>query len=193
MNGMTLNEWLRVEPDQKKIDQVAQALNDLFICGLYRLNCIHADPNPGNFIVNGDSRIGLVDFGCVKRFDPEFVGLYGELSQTALCEDQDHYMRLSRALRTEGSDISPELERRTFKVFYETGQWLGKLYREECFDFKANPGFIATGKKIIVRAFEMGHMDFNTNFVFLHRTRYGLLRLFEQMGARVCFRNPYEC
>ncbi len=192
MNGMTLNEWLRIGPDQKKRDRVAQALNDLFVFGLYRLNCIHADPNPGNFIVNGDSRIGLVDFGCVKRFDPEFVALYGKLSKSALHGDQGDYMRQSRALRTEGPGASPEVEDRTFKAFYETGQWLGRLYREEYFDFKANPEFMAEGKKMIVNAFELGHMDINTNFIFLHRTRYGLLRLFEQMEARVCFRNPYE-
>jgi len=193
MNGMTLNEWLRIELDQKKIDQVAQALNDLFIFGLYRLNCIHADPNPGNFIVNGDSRIGLVDFGCVKRFDPEFVAVYGELSRTALHGDRDDYMHLSRALCGSGHYGSTEVKDCTFEVFYETSQWLGKLYREESFDFKANPEFMAAGKKKIADTFECGRMGINTNFIFLHRTRYGLLRLFERMGARVCFRNPYEC
>jgi predicted unusual protein kinase regulating ubiquinone biosynthesis (AarF/ABC1/UbiB family) len=192
MNGMTLNEWLSTEPDQKKKDRVAQALNDLFVFGLYQLKCIHADPNPGNFIVNGDSRIGLVDFGCVKHFDPEFVALHGKLSQAALHGGPDDYMRLSRALHTGGADASPEIEERAFKAFYQTSQWLGKLYRDECFDFNANPEFIAAGKKMMVNAVELRHMDINTNFIFLHRTRYGLLRLFDQMKARVCFRNPYE-
>ena len=36
------------------------------------------------------------------------------------------------------------------------------------------------------------HLKVNTDFIFLDRTRYGLLRIFEQMGARVAFRNPYE-
>lgn len=31
---------------------IAQTLYDLFIFGLYQLHCIHADPNPGNFIVD---------------------------------------------------------------------------------------------------------------------------------------------
>ena len=46
---------------------------------------------------------------------------------------------------------------------------------------------------MMARAFELRkHADLNTNFIFLHRTRYGLLRLFERMGARVCFRNAHE-
>jgi len=193
IKGMTLNEWLRTGPDRKKSDRLAQTLHDLFIFGLYRLHCIHADPNPGNFIVNGDRRIGLVDFGCVKRFDPEFVALYGELPQTALQGDRGDYLRLLKALNIAGPTTAPEVEDHMFKVFHEIGQWLGKLYQEEYFDFKANPGFIAAGKKMMVQAFELRkYVDLNTNFIFLHRTRYGLLRLFEQMGARVCFRNPYE-
>lgn len=193
MNGMTLNEWLRTGPDQKKRDRIAQALNDLFVFGLYRLNCIHADPNPGNFIVNGDSRIGLVDFGCVKHFDPEFVDTYGKLSRAAIRRDCDEYMCHSRALRTEGAEAAPEVEECAYKMFYDTGQWLGRLYREDHFDFKANPQFVADGKKMLADSSELRHMDINANFVFLHRTRYGLLRLFDQMEARVCFRNAYEC
>src|SRR6202035_4326905 len=34
---------------------------------------IHSDPHPGNFIVMPDGRLGLVDFGSVKRFSPVFV------------------------------------------------------------------------------------------------------------------------
>ena len=45
---------------------------------------------------------------------------------------------------------------------------------------------------MIAGAVELRHTDINPNFIFLHRTRYGLLRLFDRMEARVCFRNPYE-
>jgi hypothetical protein len=135
----------------------------------------------------------LVDFGCVKRFDPKFVALYGELPHAALHGERKDYMRLLKALRIAGPDIGPEVEEEMFQVFHETGQWLGRLYREEYFDFRANGDFIASGKKMMARAFELRkHADLNTNFIFLHRTRYGLLRLFERMGARVCFRNAHE-
>jgi len=193
LNGQTLNEWLKTGPDPGERDLVAQTLQDLFIFGLYRLHRIHADPNPGNFIVSDDARVGLVDFGCVKRFDPKFVALYGELPHAALHGEREDYLRLLKALRIAGPDIGPEVEEEMFQVFHETGQWLGRLYREEYFDFRANGDFIASGKKMMARAFELRkHADLNTNFIFLHRTRYGLLRLFERMGARVCFRNAHE-
>ncbi len=36
------------------------------------------------------------------------------------------------------------------------------------------------------------YVNIPSDFIFLDRTRYGLLRLFEQMEARISFRNPYE-
>jgi predicted unusual protein kinase regulating ubiquinone biosynthesis (AarF/ABC1/UbiB family) len=52
LNGPTLDEWLKTGPERRERDLVAQTLQDLFIFGLYRLHRIHADPNPGNFIVS---------------------------------------------------------------------------------------------------------------------------------------------
>lgn len=193
LDGTTLYEWLRSGPALKERELIAQTLHDLFIFGLYRLHCIHADPNPGNFIVDGERKIGLVDFGCVKRLDPAFVALYRQLPQAALEGSRGDYMRLLKALRIAERTMPLEVEDRMFEVFHETGRWLGELYREERFDFKAHPHFIANGKRLMQQALELRkHMHINTNFIFLHRTRYGLLRLFEQMGVRVRFRNPYE-
>lgn len=193
MDGITLNHWLKTRPHRKKQERVAQTLQDLFIFGLYQMNRIHADPNPGNFIVNRDGRIGLVDFGCVKRFDPQFAALYGELPRTALQGKKDDYVRLLKALKIAGPSLAPEVLDHMYQIFHEIGQWLGRLYREEYFDFRENPDFIGAGKELMHQAFGLRkHADLNTNFIFLHRTRYGLLRLFEQMGARVCFRNAFE-
>ena len=193
MDGMPLNQWLGTDPASEKLTEVAQTLQDFFIFGLYRMKRIHADPNPGNFLISQDGRMGLVDFGCVKRFDPQFVALYGQLPRTALHGDKQDYVRLLHALKIAGPTLAPEVLDHMYRIFTEIGQWLGRLYEDEYFDFKKNPRFIATGKKLMSQAFDLRrHADLNTNFVFLHRTRYGLLRLFEQMGARVCFRNPFE-
>jgi len=33
----------------------------------------NADPHPGNYLFHEDGRVSFLDFGCVKRFDPEQV------------------------------------------------------------------------------------------------------------------------
>ncbi|MHC1712227.1 MAG: ABC1 kinase family protein [Solidesulfovibrio sp.] len=193
LSGLPLNTWLKTGPDRQARDTVAQTLQDLFVAGLYRLRCIHADPNPGNFLVREDATIGLVDFGCVKRFDPEFVALYAKLPTVAMHEARDDCLSLLRALGITKPSLDKPAQDRVFEMFHETSQWLSRLCARDVFDFSANPDFIATGSRLMRQSLELQeHMDTNTDFVFLHRTRYGMLRLFEAMGARVCFRNAYE-
>ncbi len=193
MAGLPLNSWLKTGPGREARDKVAQALQDLFVAGLYRLRCIHADPNPGNFLVREDATIALVDFGCVKRFDPEFVALYAKLPAVALRGTKDECLSLLRALGITKPALDARMRDRIFGMFHETSRWLSRLGEEDTFDFSANPDFVATGKRLMRQSLELQDaMETNADFVFLHRTRYGLLRLFEELGARVGFRNAYE-
>ena len=193
VKGLPLNEWLKGSPAQESREKVAGILHEIFLKGLYELNCIHADPNPGNFIVGEDLTVGLVDFGCVKRFDPGFVKYYGMLPKTALKGDKGEILTLMKALQMSSKELSPEVEDQFYRVFLNMGEWLGRLYKEEFFDFGNHPNFMSEGKELVNEIFKLrSHMDINPNFVFMDRTRYGLLRIFETMKVKVRIRNPYE-
>lgn len=192
--GLPLNEWLQKGPSQAARNQVAQKLNDLFMDCLYDLNRIHADPNPGNFIIAEDLSIGLVDFGCVKRFDAAFVDCYRQLVNAIVVQDDNRHMALLQQLGMIKKPLDPDTEKIVADIFNRFGHWLGRLFEKEYFDFDANSDFMKDGKAISQDVYKLRkHFEMNPDFVFLDRTRYGLLRLFEQMGARVRIRNPYEC
>jgi predicted unusual protein kinase regulating ubiquinone biosynthesis (AarF/ABC1/UbiB family) len=158
------------------------------------MNCIHADPNPGNFIIDKDLHIGLLDFGCVKHLDPDFVNLYGRIPRTALTGSKTDHMELLKAFQIGGPNPDPEALKQMVDLTYETGHWFSKLYQEEYFDFGANADFVQEGKQMMHKVFEhRKHIQkMDMNFLYLHRTRYGLVRLFEMMKARVKIQNPYE-
>ncbi|MCP3955082.1 MAG: hypothetical protein GY697_23105, partial [Desulfobacterales bacterium] len=193
VEGRPLNQWLKKAPAPEAVNRVAQTLSDIFIESLYKLNTIHADPNPGNFIICPDNRLGLVDFGCVKKLDPDFVDLYRQLPRTAVAGQKDRHFELLRQLKVVKPGIDAETREQMYVTLYRAGRWIGRLFEVEAFDFKANPDFFTEGRKITYDLHKLRrHMDLNTNFVFLDRTRYGLLRLFESMGATVRIQNPYE-
>ncbi len=193
LSGTPLIDWLETGPGQEQRDRVAQTIQDLFVSELYRLHGIHADPNPGNYLVHPDLTVGLVDFGCVKHFDPHFVTLYSKLPAISMDGGKNDYLSLFAGFQHHAAPVSADVEERLFEELQATGRWLARLYREKSFDFRENPDFIPAGKHRMFAAMKMRtHMDLNPHFIFLHRTRYGLLRLFERMGARVRFRNPYE-
>src|SRR5690554_1839022 len=54
---------------------------------LFRFQCIHGDPQPGNFAYRPDGSIIMYDFGCVKKLKPEIVEAYRKTLIAALDED----------------------------------------------------------------------------------------------------------
>jgi len=192
--GPTLNAWLQTNPDQSRIDAVAQILHDIFLKGFYELNCIHADPNPGNFIILNDCEIGLIDFGCVKRFDSKFVNLYKQLACISTNDEESLPLSLLRELEVFYPDMDTKVEHELHKYMVAFSKWFGKPYQKGVFDFKENSDYILEGKEILkgVQKYRKHINSINTNFIFLDRTRYGLFRLFERMGAKIRIRNKYE-
>jgi predicted unusual protein kinase regulating ubiquinone biosynthesis (AarF/ABC1/UbiB family) len=195
IDGEILNYWLDRKPDPEQINTVAQTLHDIFIKGFYELGVIHADPNPGNFIISKDLEIGLVDFGCVKAFDEKFISLYKRLVRVGGSREKDDYKALLRDMAIISPRTPKEVEDQLILLFMDMGNWFYKLYEKDTFDFGKNPDFFEKGKEIgqTMHKFRKYIVDFNPNFIFLDRTRYGLMRIFEKMKAKIKIRNKHEC
>ncbi|MGD9160365.1 MAG: AarF/ABC1/UbiB kinase family protein [Desulfobacteraceae bacterium] len=193
LEGLPLNEWLKSSPDQEARDTVAQRLYDWFLYCFYDLNCIHADPNPGNFIIDDNLNVGIVDFGCVRHFEPEFVEKYRALIRALSKKDRDIHMRMFKEFDLFKGEPEPSLENHLNEILKSFSDWYGQLVAGPVFDFGANPDFMKGAKAVSQNIYKIRqHMKLNPNFVYLDRTRYGMLRLFEQLRARVSIQNTYE-
>jgi predicted unusual protein kinase regulating ubiquinone biosynthesis (AarF/ABC1/UbiB family) len=140
-----------------------------------------------------DGRLGIVDFGCVKRFDRRFVAPYGRLPQAFNNNDSAACLDTLRELGTIPKDATPELVEQIRKSFHKYGVWMERLFQPAVFDFGKERDFIQQGREIsagLIKIWRQLHI--NPDFIFLDRTRYGLLRLFERMEAKVSFRSKYE-
>jgi hypothetical protein len=67
IEGAALAEFLKQKPPQALRDLIGSRLVELYYSQIHHLRAIHADHHPGNYLFQSDGRIGLVDFGCVKR------------------------------------------------------------------------------------------------------------------------------
>ena len=192
--GPTIDIWLKNEPDQGARDRLANTLYQTFIDGFYEHRCIHADPNPGNYIVTDENKLCLVDFGCVKKFSKQFISDHQGMIQTIIHKKKENYLPVLERLNVISPDLN-ETDRSVLKpLIGEMMAWYSQLYEEEYFDFRSNGDFLKTGRALMSDLFSY-RKSFapNSEFVFLDRTRYGLFRLFESMGARVKMKNNYEC
>ena len=51
---------------------------------LYRLGVINADPHPGNYLFAEDGAVIFLDFGCVRRFEPEILEIERRLLEVVI-------------------------------------------------------------------------------------------------------------
>jgi predicted unusual protein kinase regulating ubiquinone biosynthesis (AarF/ABC1/UbiB family) len=67
IEGLPMAAFLKTKPSQSIRDSIGSHLVELYYFQLHKLKAIHADHHPGNYLFQEDGRIGLIDFGCVKR------------------------------------------------------------------------------------------------------------------------------
>ena len=71
MNGRNL---LSYQGDNEETrNQLARHLFYAWYEPFYGQGVIHGDPHPGNYLVNEDLSLNLLDFGCVRKFPPPFI------------------------------------------------------------------------------------------------------------------------
>lgn len=88
LQGDHLKEFLSKNPSQQVKNRVAQALWDFYNHQLHAELAIHADPHPGNFLLQPDGRVGVIDFGCVKVVPEDFYYHYFPLLVPEIRQNQ---------------------------------------------------------------------------------------------------------
>jgi len=86
--GRKLDEALAdMDGDRERRDRILMRWVELYAWMFHEYLSMHADPHPGNFLLGEDDRITVLDFGCVKDFDADFVD--GILDILVACWDDD--------------------------------------------------------------------------------------------------------
>lgn len=189
IEGKSFDEFLKSSPSQEVRNHFAQLLFDTFFTSLYRLRAIHADPNPGNFIFMDNDRLGLIDFGCIKYVDDDFLILYNRL-HLSLIEGCDDLMIAKQYAALNMIDSSDDASMVAF--YNEVIKPLDRLYidilTKDHYDFGNDHHFSKKGFDTILEVQKKQTHSvhkFNQEYLFLNRTLLGYYTMFERMGARI--------
>jgi predicted unusual protein kinase regulating ubiquinone biosynthesis (AarF/ABC1/UbiB family) len=87
---------------------VAQKLIEMFTQQILRDGFFHADPHPGNIMVQPGPRIVLLDFGLAKDFPPAFRDAFVRLTFAILSSDRTAIVSAFHDLGFRTRDGSPE-------------------------------------------------------------------------------------
>ncbi|KAA3436809.1 ABC1 kinase family protein [Rufibacter hautae] len=195
LEGDHLKEWLETNPTQEARNQIGQALWDFYHHQVHNLRQVHADPHPGNFIVQDGVTLGVIDFGCVKEIPEDFYrGYFSLLKRNAHLNEAELdqiFFQLDFL-----SDLDSPEEQAYFKgVFKEMMLLLGQPFHTETFDFADDAYFnqiYALGDRVSRdKMFRNSRQARGSRHgLFVNRTYFGLYSLLNQLRAKINTTKP---
>jgi predicted unusual protein kinase regulating ubiquinone biosynthesis (AarF/ABC1/UbiB family) len=178
--GKHLRDWLKTHPSQEDRDRAGTKLLDLFFRQSADFGLLHADPHPGNYLFMEGGRIGLLDFGCSKRFDRAFMAEHRKLFSIPVGDGvrlEDHYRKFHLL-----TDNDPRQGEKRAALLRMQRVDISKYHDDRPFDFSDG----AHLKEVLSCLQELARIGLTTpGFVLYLRAKLGLYTLFHQMGARI--------
>ncbi|MDP2698423.1 AarF/ABC1/UbiB kinase family protein [Thalassospira sp.] len=89
LNGRKLQNFLDTNPDADSRNAVALNMFRAWYVPFYRYGVIHGDPHLGNYSLRDDFSVNLLDFGCIRIFQPGFVHAVISLYEALRDNDTD--------------------------------------------------------------------------------------------------------
>ncbi|MDC1385716.1 MAG: AarF/UbiB family protein [Crocinitomicaceae bacterium] len=188
MDGLHLSEYVEQESNQEKRNQIAQALWDFFQYHIHVHHKVHADPHPGNFKVNKDNKLVVLDFGCMKEIPFDFYQSFFKLAEIENINNDTVFLDVLKELQLiNNSDTEEDIEviKSTFRTLLTI---INKPYQFETFDFSDPEYFkqlLMLGNELIDdKALKnLKGKRGSRHFLYVNRTLIGLLGLMNQLQA----------
>jgi predicted unusual protein kinase regulating ubiquinone biosynthesis (AarF/ABC1/UbiB family) len=184
--GVHLDEFLQRKPSRSLRDEVGSRLFELYYFQVLRLGTFHADPHWGNYLFGRNGEVGLVDFGCVKYLQPEFVTDLKNIYLYPGKRDSDEFRRLLQKRYALFGTRLPAATQRALVSFAEN--FYRKVYPPEpekadsAFDF-GDGSFLQEYMRESAKL--MKSRGVLSEHLFLARAEIGLYQTLLRLRARV--------
>ncbi len=197
VDGTLLTEWLESKPADELKVQVAQTIWDTFLFQMQELRLVHADPHPGNFIIQEDGTLCLIDFGCVKQIEPEFYQRFFRLLRAEVLNDPALFHAALEDLDFFNESDSEEDQRYLFESLQFSIKLLAEPFQSESFNFGAwdyMKGIYNQGEDLAkeIRKRKINSARGPREAIYLLRTFYGLYMILAKIGRPVKLNYPLK-
>jgi predicted unusual protein kinase regulating ubiquinone biosynthesis (AarF/ABC1/UbiB family) len=196
MNGIHLSEFCSSNASQEQRNKVGQTLWNFYMYQIHQLKKFHADPHPGNFLVDENDNLVAIDFGCMKEIPNDFYVPYFEVSTKESLKDMDYFTKKLYELEILKSTDTPKELHFFTNLFHDLLSVFTQPIQAVVFDF-AQPEFqtqIAVLSEKFASDKTLRKMNGNRgskHFIYVNRTFFGLYSLMADIKAKVIV-NDFE-
>lgn len=196
MTGKHLSEFTKINTDQEAADKIGQALWDFYMYQIHVLKKVHADPHPGNFLVDSDNNLVALDFGCMKKIPLDFYIPYFELIDKKVINDAALFHNKLLELEILRQDDTKEEMAYFTSMFHDLLSLFTKPFQEKTFDFSDEKFFQSIGElgerfSKDTNLKKMNGSRGSKHFIYMNRTFFGLYNLMFDLKAKIVV-NEFE-
>ena len=190
IEGEHLSEFAARNTNRMTGDLIGQALWDFYMYQMHYLKQVHADPHPGNFLIDKDNKLVAIDFGCIKHVPEEFYVPYFELAKPEVIDNPKLFNEKLYELEILRVDDTKEEIVYFTKLFHDLLSLFTLPFHGDYFDFSDDAFFgrIATMGEEFAKDTQLRKMNGNRgskHFLYINRTFFGLYNLLHDLKARV--------
>lgn len=190
IEGQHLSEFTNHNTDKLLGNKLGQALWDFYMFQMHVLRQVHADPHPGNFLIDKAATLIPIDFGCVKKIPLDFYTPYFSLINTSAINNPAVFLEKMYALEIVRSDDTKADVDYFVDLFHTLLSLFTKPFHEKNFDF-SDPNFFtsiaALGQEVSKdkRLRKMNGNRGSKHLLYINRTFFGLYSLLYDLKATV--------
>ncbi len=190
MSGLHLSEFARTEFSAEDGNKLGQTLWDFYMFQIHHLKEVHADPHPGNFLINDDKQLIAIDFGCIKKIPEQFYIPYFELAIPENINNKEFFLEKLYELEILIPDDSPNEIAYFSELFHEMLSLFTSPFHKEEFDF-GNEEFwynVSSLSEKYSQDKTLRKMNGNRgskHFLYINRTFFGLYNLLHDLKAKI--------
>ncbi len=131
-SGTRLSDWLATASDEQRKRQATRLIK-AYIEMVHVHGALHADPHPGNFLVDESGEIVLLDLGCVRDYDLRFADHLLDIVRFLRRGELEELQRTWQELGFKDDGVEPETIYEYLELLFEP------LLVDKEFDFGAWP------------------------------------------------------
>ena len=189
--------WLEGEPILNCVDwpearrtELAMTMFRAWYVPFFEYGVLHGDPHLGNYTVQADGALNLLDFGSLRAFPPALVQGVIDLYRAVQAGDRELAAQAYRTWRFE--HLSPE-------VIDALNVWARFVFEPLLEDRSQTLGVLtgeihgrATAERVIAELHQAGGVDVPREFVIMDRAAIGLSAVFLRLQAKVNWHRLFE-
>ena len=178
LTGSRFDAFLAGNPSQPTRDRIGEALFGFYVGSLFKHALYNCDPHPGNYLFLEDGRVGMLDYGCTREFESEFVDKLAQLTRAVHRDEREmlHRAFLDLGMVQDGQPYDFDTARGLVRSFY------GPMLRDVVQPI--NLGEAMGMRQVFESKRELMKLRLPGEFLFLFRIRFGLMSVLAKLEAR---------